>query len=319
MNKKEKILLEYAILAPSSHNSQPWLFRVKENTVELLLNKEKLLAQADKDNRQAIISLGCALKNVELAANAYQLKIKIDRQLKDGLIAVIGIEGQLKEPTMEGQKVLNAIKSRQNNRSLYQNRDLDSKFKGWLNTFNKKDIKVLLTEDIGLKRGLSDIVLTAVEAAFGDKQFTNELSFWIKPSFKKYKEGLIGSNLGMPFVVSLLMPFMIRKFGLAKMQVKMHQEMLVNTPAMAVIATKGDEALDWLMAGEFYEELAVMAEKEGLATAALAAPIEIGYFYKDFQKILATDFRPQLFFRIGYPTKVFPKAPRRPLEECLVS
>ena len=33
---KIRFVLGYAILAPSTHNSQPWLFKVKENSVEKL-------------------------------------------------------------------------------------------------------------------------------------------------------------------------------------------------------------------------------------------------------------------------------------------
>jgi len=36
-------LLNYAVLAPSRHNAQPWLFHVQGNTVELYADRSKAL------------------------------------------------------------------------------------------------------------------------------------------------------------------------------------------------------------------------------------------------------------------------------------
>ena len=54
-------LLRYAILAPSSHNSQPWRFSVVQNTVELRPDPPPWLRGAGSDNRKHDISLGCEL------------------------------------------------------------------------------------------------------------------------------------------------------------------------------------------------------------------------------------------------------------------
>ena len=128
----------------------------------------------------------------------------------------------------------------------------------------------------------------------------------------------MGNNLGMPFLVSLLMPWAVKKLDTSAMQVKMHQEMLAQAPAVGIITTPSDGLTDWLRVGEIYQEMAIMAEKEGMTTAILAAPIEMSNYYQELQKVLVTDWRPQLFFRIGYPTKIFPRAPRWPLAKFLI-
>jgi hypothetical protein len=90
-----------------------------------------------------------------------------------------------------------------------------------------------------------------------------------------------------------------------------------HTPAFVVISTKADDRKSWLRAGEVYEHNALLAAHAGLATGVWAAPIQIGEFYKEFQKILKTNFRPQMFFRLGYPTKPTRHSPRLSAEEVM--
>ena len=59
-----QFLLNYAVLAPSRHNIQPWLFKVEGNTVALYADQSRALPVADADNREMIISCGAALANL---------------------------------------------------------------------------------------------------------------------------------------------------------------------------------------------------------------------------------------------------------------
>ena len=54
-------LLRYAVLAPSSHNSQPWLFRVRESYVDLYADRARALPVVDPEDRDLLISCGAAL------------------------------------------------------------------------------------------------------------------------------------------------------------------------------------------------------------------------------------------------------------------
>ncbi len=58
---KLRFMLRYAVLAPSNHNTQPWLFRVRGSSVELYADRARALRVTDPDDRQLLISCGCAL------------------------------------------------------------------------------------------------------------------------------------------------------------------------------------------------------------------------------------------------------------------
>ena len=59
-SEKLTFLLNYAVLAPSSHNSQPWKFNVSGDEISLFADKTRWLKVADADQRELHISLGCA-------------------------------------------------------------------------------------------------------------------------------------------------------------------------------------------------------------------------------------------------------------------
>ncbi len=63
-----KLLLQYAVRAPSSHNTQPWCFSVSGNRVFLYADRTRALPVNDPGNRELTISCGCALMNLRVAA-----------------------------------------------------------------------------------------------------------------------------------------------------------------------------------------------------------------------------------------------------------
>src|SRR5438094_3451657 len=58
---KWEFFLKYALLAPSSHNSQPWLFHICKNTLELYADRRRACPVVDPGDRELIMSCGCAL------------------------------------------------------------------------------------------------------------------------------------------------------------------------------------------------------------------------------------------------------------------
>ena len=66
-----KLLISFAILAPSGHNSQPWQFQVADNEIIITPDFSKRLDVVDGNDRELFISLGCAAENLMTAARHY--------------------------------------------------------------------------------------------------------------------------------------------------------------------------------------------------------------------------------------------------------
>src|SRR5579884_1603277 len=87
MEAQLRFLLNYAILAPSKHNTQPWLFHVERNTIELYADQTRVLSMVDAAGRELIMSCGAALANLHVMwdeqqrATLAQLILNADQSL----------------------------------------------------------------------------------------------------------------------------------------------------------------------------------------------------------------------------------------------
>src|SRR4051812_32805817 len=64
--------IKFAVLAPSSHNTQPWKFIVKkDSTIEVYRDTSRRLPIADTSDRQLFLSIGCAIENLIISAKFF--------------------------------------------------------------------------------------------------------------------------------------------------------------------------------------------------------------------------------------------------------
>ena len=66
--ERHLFLLRYAILAPSTLNTQPWLFHVTPDRIEIWPDRNRQLRALDASGRELVISCGAALANAGVAA-----------------------------------------------------------------------------------------------------------------------------------------------------------------------------------------------------------------------------------------------------------
>ncbi len=62
--------VRYATLAPNSHNTQPWKFRLGNNAVIILPDLTRNCPVVDPDDHHVFVTLGCAAENLMIAANS---------------------------------------------------------------------------------------------------------------------------------------------------------------------------------------------------------------------------------------------------------
>jgi len=119
-------LVDYALLAPSSHNTQPWSFAVCGNEIRVFVDRERWLRVADPDQRELYLSAGCALENLLVAAAHHRYKATVSYVCEDrvdGLAAVARFEPDGRD---EDRRVplFDALRKRQTNRRPYHRRPL---------------------------------------------------------------------------------------------------------------------------------------------------------------------------------------------------
>lgn len=309
-----KFLLNFAALAPSSHNSQPWRFEAGENEIKVFLEPARRLPNSDKNDRQAFISLGCAITNIVTAASFYGLSCAVDYsqdKRDDNLAARVVLAKNPKAGAPAKEHLIFSIPRRLTNRNKYENKLPPQSFLQEIKHYATDDLQIYIVADQGQKEQLADAALAASITAMEDKNFRLELSQYVKANTTLSPVGMPAFGMGIPTPVSFLVPTMIKRLNMNKLN-RQKDEILLkkHTPVFVVIATRFDDRPSWIKTGQIYERIALLAAREGFSTAMWAAPIQIGEYYREFQKILQTNFRPQTFFRLGYATQAPPHSPR---------
>ena len=314
---KLKFLIRFGVLAPSSHNTQPWHFQVCNNEILLSAELERALPESDRNNRQLFTSLGCALENILIAADYYDLQTSV-QYLPQGTEATLAAKitfggSSFNKAEEKKDHLMTYIQKRTTNRNKYS---ASMPPEEWLEKIKKasvfdQDTRIDFVQEQAKRNNIADTVMKASIKAMGDHGFRKELSKYVKSNITKSKVGMPAFGMGIPTPISLLAPTMIRYINMGKLNKKSDEELLKkHTPLFAIISTREDAKENWIKAGQAYQRVALEAERAGLKTAVMAAAIQIDEFYKELQGAFDTPFRPQVFFRMGYTKKESRHSPR---------
>ena len=118
--------MNYAVLAPSGHNTQPWLFRVGNGEVDLYADRTRGLPVVDPEDRALVISCGAALFYLRVAIGHFgyagEVQTFPDPDDQDLLARVLlGLE---QEATEEEESLFRVLKERRSNRGPARQRTI---------------------------------------------------------------------------------------------------------------------------------------------------------------------------------------------------
>jgi hypothetical protein len=84
-------LLNYAVLAPSILNAEPWRFELGGGSVTLSEDRTRRLGAVDPDGREAMISCGAALFNLRAAARSFGAELEVELRQEEEAPALASI------------------------------------------------------------------------------------------------------------------------------------------------------------------------------------------------------------------------------------
>ncbi|HSX58246.1 MAG TPA: ThiF family adenylyltransferase, partial [Candidatus Saccharimonadales bacterium] len=173
-----KFLLNYAIMAPSTHNTQPWKFKIEGNKIHVFVDPERALPISDPTKRQAFLSLGTLITNLEIAAGHLGFSVeKSEFPTSDqNLVATF----TLKKGSPKPNELFPSIKDRLSNRSEYNKKPLETGLVAKINQLNSDselELKVI-TEEKTISE-ISDLIFEGTKQMMAYKEFREELSDWL--------------------------------------------------------------------------------------------------------------------------------------------
>lgn len=315
---KIKFLLRYALLAPSSHNAQPWNYNIKNNTVLFSPNLNRLVPMADKDSRFIYVGLGCTYKNFEVAAKAYGFTIS--KKIVNG--SVTKIEAKVTEAnsiTKIDKIALDALTGRVTNRNSYTKQTINKNIlDDFTNLAEKYGLKIIFVTDKQKKEQIIKLTEKGDYLVWTDPDFQDEHLRWVRHNLTAKHDGMPAFTVGIPLIASFFARPVIKNLPFAKFQAMKNRKLLLSTPYFAFILSQKHDNDTWIKVGEALEEIWLKATTEKLSIAPLVQIVEVNNLYQESAAILGTKLRPEFFFRLGYAKKEARHSPRLNLEETVI-
>ena len=305
-------LIPYAALAPSSHNTQPWYFRVANDSICLYADRTRSLPVNDPYDRELTISCGCAAMNLRVAAAhvgiATHVEILPDSH-DDDLLAVISCSESRDELTRDSE-LFEFIVERRTYRKRFKEEDIDETIVHQLQEAAAEENATLriLTE---AARDQAAILVSKGDAVqWANPSWRRELATWMHPRRK-------GDGLTVPWLVAPFAQVVVRTFDMGSGIGAKDRDLADQSPVLAVLGTECDAAADWFSAGEALERVLLTACRNGLQASYLNQPIQTASLRPKLQHLLRSREFPQVLLRLGYPSETLPAAPRRNVLEVI--
>lgn len=318
---KEKaiFLLNYAVLAPSNHNSQPWLFDISEGKIKLFADISRALLVTDSYNRELMISCGAAIGNLEVAANYFGLACSFE-YFPDARESAHIVDASLTEGhtvTANDRRLFSAIKDRSTTRKPMSSYQLPQSVTDYLNKqASAYDIELKLIIDQELRNTIAEIISDADREHFADPEFRRELSEWIRSTDNEKHDGLTINNKWTPGFLAKVESMILRGFDIGEDIADRNKDLTEDSPTLAVIATRSEEPLQWFATGVFLSRALLYLAASGVSVGYLNQAVEIVDFRKLLREKADTIGYPQLLLRIGKAGMSKPSA-RRPVSAVI--
>jgi len=315
-----RFLLQWAVLAPSRHNAQPWLFEIEGDEIRLYADSARALPVADPDGRQLVMSCGAALVNLRLAAahfgHATSTEV-IAGHRRDGLLARVRLE-ERRASTPEIEEMFQAIPRRRTNRLPLDGREPPEGLVTALLREARREGAWLRPVEESERRIVADLIAEGDEVQWSSPRFRAELADWTRPNGTLRRDGMPGYALGMSDAAARLQPLLVRLTNPAREEAERDWRRATSCKALLVLSTPRDGKAEWLAAGEALQRILLRATASGLYASYFAQPIESPQLRRRLCDVLVDPGAPQVMLRLGYGLDVR-AVPRRQVDEVLRS
>lgn len=306
-----------ACRAPSLHNSQPWLWVVRETTVDLFADHRRVLRSTDTSGREALISCGAALDHFRVAMAAAGWSVNVDLFPNPNAfdhLATLDFTPSRCITTAERDRA-DAILRRRTDRLPFK---APSEWQSF---------EPVLTDVIDHRKATPSVLADAARPMLAhasrltesvrryDQYYHDELRWWTEP-FRLYQ--------GVPDS-ALVSEEERERVGINRSFPSTgHRDRRRDVPTdqaiVLVLSTPENTRRDALTCGEVLSTVLLECTTAGLATCTLTHITELAESRATIQTLTANHAFPQVLIRVGTAPALDetpPPTPRRALSEVM--
>ena len=330
------------VLAANPHDTQPWLFRVREDAIEVFADLSRHLGAMDCQVREMHLGLGCVIENMVLTAgpNGYAAMLDIE---PGSLLALAARTGMAKAATLRLTRqapqapdaLARAIAHRHTNRYPYERARAVPE--GWrdsaLHAGATEDVRVFLFED-GPEREMFDAAaLDATRAIIADATMIADSDRWLRTTraeIEEHRDGPTLETAGLStFTYMMAKAFPVSAETAHRGWFDQTRMQLATARLAGFIAVRDRyDRAGAIAAGRTWQRLHLSAIAGGVAMQPINQPLEMidreratgggDAWNRRIRRLTGDTWQATFSFRAGMPTADAPASPRRALKDVVM-
>ncbi|HVT21469.1 MAG TPA: hypothetical protein VHE57_08795 [Mycobacteriales bacterium] len=312
-----RLAAQFAELAPSVHNTQPWRFVARPNALEIHVDPDRKLDYIDPSGRQLHLSCGAAIELARLGIRYLGLSCTV-RLLPDPshdtLVAKL-VVGFAEPVTGAEQRLIDAVPRRYTDRGPYTDeppswlalqkmREAAGERHCWLRVLDHTDDRLAAIR-----------LLESAEAAEATEDtYREEITSWQRSGAAH--DGIPVDDLLEWERLHRVSDVPLRDFtGRASHPTPGDGEPpAVERDTIVVLGTDRDDRLSWLQAGRALADVLLTLTDANLVSQPLGPALDLPATRARLRRELGLVGYPQMMLRVGHGMRV-PVTGRRPIDE----
>jgi nitroreductase len=308
---------DYAVLAPSVHNTQPWRLDVHPDRLEIRADRSRQLTVMDPTGRELTHSVGAALFNARVALAAHGWGADVERLPIPGDPDLVAVVRPSPMPSDAGLAALApAVPRRHTNRRAFSGETVPDAVVRDLVACAAAEGALLipvLTDDH--RRLVARLAQQADRLQNADPAYRAELRHW---TTRRAEEGDGVPAESVPHVDGQAHDDVpIRDFDTTGTGGLPAATRSGADQTMFLLATDADQALAWLRCGEAMQRVLLELTMLGWGATPLSQIVEVPLTRTQLRSALAWQAHPQTLMRVGHAAPT-PPTPRRTRADVVV-
>mgnify|MGYP006275980415 FL=1 len=352
LDKRARFLVRYAVLAPSSHNTQPWLFTVADDEIRLFADMSRWLSVADHDKRELYLSLGAALENLLVAADHFGLGYDVaympgSDSSHAATVRLSESSRSSRSPQSSGSLQSSGSPQSSESRRLPESppstvesgKESSADYRGARlftaiphrrtsrGRFRSKPIPTADLDALDRHCVEADVSLQMVAdpetlEAIADLTARANRRLYADYAYRRELGRWVGRGaFGDSWPAAKVGKLAVTYLNLGRRRARKDGRAIREGPVVAALRTDDDARRSQIRAGQVFERLSLLATALGVGSHPVSATLEVEGLRRELVDLLGRPDRPaQHLFRLGYPERRGERgaSPRRPAETVLL-